>query len=346
MQLGHQVSLWRENKDLLPPHIVQALNERKFVWDTIGQMEQVMSTQQIEKSTLGEAECDPEPSKDTAAWESNEAILENKTLIPDGFHSIYEGYAHTNEYAFTEKEDEHLRQVLWGYGSKFSVNSEASWLAVAGCIPSRNSLECRSRWLEMQNTFNAKKTGWVSGEDTMMQKIVAIRGAGNWRLIACYIPGRTFKQCRERWHNHLDPEVNKGPWTSEESNLVIDKQRIYGNKWARIAGFLPGRTDNLVKNHWYSGILPRSKKERGVLPKTRGVRSKEDLSMLCQVVAQVEDVAAQEEVAVREEVTQEEVAEEEVAGENVAVQEEAVAEVAEDDVLTGDDEVVHPSIAD
>ena len=60
-------------------------------------------------------------------------------------------------------------------------------------------------------------------------------GDKSWVLVASFLPNRTGKQIRERWHNQLDPAIQKGPWTEEEDAAILDAQKIHGNKWAEIA---------------------------------------------------------------------------------------------------------------
>jgi hypothetical protein len=102
------------------------------------------------------------------------------------------------------------------------------------------------------------KGPWKKQEDELLVQLVEEHGPKDWSKIASKMAlighVRMGKQCRERWFNHLSPDVRKEAWTAEEDRVIIESHRQLGNKWTAISRMLNGRPANAIKNHWNSTL--------------------------------------------------------------------------------------------
>ena len=155
--------------------------------------------------------------------------------------------------------------------------TETIWMVP--CIVSKNSKEFHPLAKPFEQAINLHqlhtRQTWLPEEDEALRAVVEARGAKAWSIVAREvnkavhqgIPIRQGKQCRERYFNHIDPNLKRDKWSPDEDLLVMEQQQKIGNRWSEIAKFLPGRTENQVKNR-FKGLLKRGKEgcPRGVDP--------------------------------------------------------------------------------
>ncbi|KAF4142087.1 Myb-like DNA-binding domain [Phytophthora infestans] len=142
---------------------------------------------------------------------------------------------------WTTDQDDALRKAVDEFGQR-------NWKAIASRVDGRNHAQCLQRWNKVLKP-GLVKGHWSFEEDSTLEQMV-LQGCHSWGEVAAHIPGRTAKQCRERWRNHLDPSINKSPFTPEEDTIIQEGFEKMGNRWTQIAELLPGRTEDAIKLRW------------------------------------------------------------------------------------------------
>ncbi|KAK4748522.1 hypothetical protein SAY87_015108 [Trapa incisa] len=104
---------------------------------------------------------------------------------------------------------------------------------------------------------------WTAEEDRKLSQYIETHGAKRWKTIATKSGlNRCGKSCRLRWLNYLRPNIKRGNISDEEEDLILRLHRLLGNRWSLIAGRLPGRTDNEIKNYWNSHLSKKLVSQR------------------------------------------------------------------------------------
>ncbi|XP_024974172.1 transcription factor MYB90-like [Cynara cardunculus var. scolymus] len=118
----------------------------------------------------------------------------------------------------------------------------------------------------MKHTCNTslalKKGAWTAEEDMLLKNCIEKYGEGKWHLVPLKAGlRRCRKSCRLRWLNYLRPNIKRGDFEEDEVDLILRLHKLLGNRWSLIAGRIPGRTANDVKNYWNTHLRSRAKQK-------------------------------------------------------------------------------------
>ena len=133
---------------------------------------------------------------------------------------------------------------------------ESSWNRISKILH-KSEIKCHKRFLVLSNKEQMASANWSLLEDQTLTSIILANGARDWTKVANKLPGRIGKQCRERWHHHLNPNVVKKKWTLGEDQKIVRLYHKYNTRWSEIARHVDGRTDNQIKNRFNSNLKKR-----------------------------------------------------------------------------------------
>jgi hypothetical protein len=102
-------------------------------------------------------------------------------------------------------------------------------------------------------------------EDHVLRQLVERFGTNSWSEIACVMPGRNSRQCRDRWKHYLSGQ-STNYWTPEEDKMLTEKVQQFGMKWTRISTFFLNRTDFDVKTRWFQIFRQKARVIRDLSP--------------------------------------------------------------------------------
>jgi hypothetical protein len=181
------------------------------------------------------------------------------------------GAARAPRRGWTSEEDTKLTTaVKTTCKKKYGANYRTDWFAVAALVPGRTKTQCWNRWHNALHTKSDDTTGrkgkWTKEEDSTLTDAVVKHNSEDWAAISELAPGRTKRQCLNRWHSALysksdDTIARVGKWTKNEDSTLTDAvEKHNGKDWVAISSLVPGRTKHQCYRRWH-GILDSKKNE-------------------------------------------------------------------------------------
>ena len=182
---------------------------------------------------------------------------EKQSIIKDStIKNILSNISSKQKKKWTAEEDENLIYLI-------NLQENINFLEISKRIPGRSAVQCCLRWQKIKKGL--KKGQWSLYEDKLLREWVDQNGPRKWEQCGKYIHGRSGKQCREHWNNCLNPDLIKGEWTAEEDFLIMYFYEKCNGSWKKIVYLFNGRTENSIKNRFFSQLRKIATKDMTVL---------------------------------------------------------------------------------
>lgn len=159
-------------------------------------------------------------------------------------------------FGWSKEEDMRLSEVMKKY------KNPRDWEPIAKELNrGRSAKECHERWIRYLKP-GVRKGQWTDAEDAIVMDAVnssSEQPFTRWSDLAQRLPGRVGKQIRDRWVNHLNPNINHLPFSREDDLLLWNGHKKLGKRWVEIATkfFNSSRSENHIKNRWYSASFKK-----------------------------------------------------------------------------------------
>eukprot|EP00535_Pseudo-nitzschia_heimii_P011787 CAMPEP_0197197888 /NCGR_PEP_ID=MMETSP1423-20130617/33089_1 /TAXON_ID=476441 /ORGANISM="Pseudo-nitzschia heimii, Strain UNC1101" /LENGTH=1090 /DNA_ID=CAMNT_0042651715 /DNA_START=72 /DNA_END=3344 /DNA_ORIENTATION=- len=162
----------------------------------------------------------------------------------------------TGVFSWSKDDDRRLTEIMKKY------KNPRDWEPIAkehGM--GKSAKDCHERWIRYLKP-GVRKGQWTDQEDSIV--IDAVQNSSEqpftrWSDLAQRLPGRVGKQIRDRWVNHLNPNINHLPFSREDDLLLWEGHKKLGKRWVEISSksFNSTRSENHIKNRWYSASFKK-----------------------------------------------------------------------------------------
>jgi Myb-like DNA-binding domain len=159
-------------------------------------------------------------------------------------------------FSWTKDDDMRLTEIMKKY------KNPRDWEPISKELNcGKSSKECHERWIRYLKP-GVRKGQWTDYEDAIVIEAVTTsteQPFTRWSDLAQRLPGRVGKQIRDRWVNHLNPNINHLPFSREDDLLLWDGHKKLGKRWVEISTkfFNSSRSENHIKNRWYSASFKK-----------------------------------------------------------------------------------------